>query len=78
MASVGFFVVSNCHFKNFEFRRVRYCGPICRKLERFSFDRIVGIKPDKWDRHRSSLARASPIFLDRSIQKKTALDHGPQ
>ena len=42
-------------------------------LERFSFDRIVGIKPEKWDRHRSSLARASPIFLDRSIQKKTAL-----
>ena len=43
-------------------------------LERFSFDRIVGIKPEKWDRHRSSLARASPIFLDRSIQKKTALE----
>ena len=44
-----------------------------RLLERFSFDRIVGIKPEKWDRHRSSLARASPIFLDRSIQQKTAL-----
>ena len=31
-------------------------------LERFSFDRIAGIKPEKRDRHRSSLARASPHF----------------